>query len=65
MRPRADRACRGFVSILLALLSLTSTLPGQEHQSLYPPLDAQFKPLREQFNSDAGKVRLLILLDPT
>lgn len=28
-------------------------------------LSSDFRPLRSQFNQDSGKVRLLLLLDPT
>jgi len=58
--------CRRSVLILVALL-FTSALPGQEQQeqNVYPTLDAQFEPLSGQFDHDSGKVRLLILLDPT
>ncbi len=28
-------------------------------------LSSNFEPLRSQFNQDAGKVRLILLLDPT
>lgn len=55
--------CRS-VLILLALMLFTPALPGQERNA-YPTLDAQFEPLRAQFDRDSGKVRLLILLDPT
>ena len=55
---------RRLVLILLGLLLSATALLGQQ-QGLYPTLDAQFQPLRAQFNRDAGKVRLLILLDPT
>ena len=30
-----------------------------------PKLSSDFEPLRSQFNQDAGKVRVLMLLDPT
>lgn len=55
---------RRLVLIPLVLLLSTTALLGQQ-QGLYPTVDAQFQPLRAQFNRDAGKVRLLILLDPT
>ena len=62
-RSRGNRARRGLLIPLVLLLSTTALL-GQQ-QKLYPNLDAQFQPLRAQFNRDTGKVRLLILLDPT
>jgi len=54
------------VLILVALL-FTSALSGheQQEQNVFPTLDAQFEPLSAQFDHDSGKVRLLILLDPT
>lgn len=58
--------CTGYRSalILAILLRFTPTILGQE-QGLLPALDVQFEPLRAQFDHDVGKVRLLILLDPT
>jgi hypothetical protein len=34
-------------------------------EASFPELDAQLEPLRAQFNADVGKVRLILLLDPT
>jgi hypothetical protein len=65
-RSRSNRFRCGFVSILLMLLLFMTALPAQEQQPrTYPTIDPQFSPLRAQFNRDSGKVRLLILLDPT
>lgn len=61
---RGNRLGRKSVLILVALILFTPALTGQE-QNVYPTLDAQFEPLRAQFDHDSGKVRLLILLDPT
>jgi len=63
---RRNRVGRSSVLILVALL-FTAALSGHEpqEQNVYSTLDAQFEPLSAQFDHDSGKVRLLILLDPT
>ncbi len=47
----------------LALFSVAS--PAWVQEASFPELDAQLEPLRAQFNADVGKVRLILLLDPT
>jgi len=51
-----------FAALLLCLAQCSKT---NERQIPVTRLDADFEPLRTQFNKDAGKVRLLLLLDPT
>ncbi len=50
---------------LLAMTLLSVASPVQVQEASFPELDAQLEPLRAQFNADAGKVRLILLLDPT
>ncbi|MFQ5776675.1 MAG: hypothetical protein ACE5IP_01560 [Terriglobia bacterium] len=50
---------------ILALALLASTVPVWTQPEAFPELDRQLEPLRSRFNADAGKVRLLLLLDPT
>ena len=49
--------------LLAGIFLAAVALPAQAQD--YPVLDEQLEPVREQFNADAGKVRLLLLLDPT
>lgn len=49
---------------VLALL-LAAATPAQVQQQALPELDAQLEPLKSRFNADVGKVRLILLLDPT
>ncbi len=49
----------------LLVLWLALALPAWVQEASFPELDAQLEPLRAQFNADAGKVRLILLLDPT
>jgi hypothetical protein len=56
-------ALLGVVVLLLALLYFSETPPAGA-----PPLASlanDLEPLRHSFNSEAGKVRLLLLMDPT
>ena len=50
-------------TLTVALFSVASPVWVQE--ASFPELDAQLEPLRAQFNADVGKVRLILLLDPT
>lgn len=49
----------------LAVLLLAGAPPIATQEKPYPELDKQIQPLKNQFNADAGKVRLLLILDPT
>lgn len=51
--------------LLAGLLLLPGAEPARAQAQDYPLLDEQLEPMREQFNADAGKVRLVLLLDPT
>jgi len=50
-------------TLAVALLSVAA--PAWVQEASFPELDAQLEPLRAQFNADAGKVRLILLLEPT
>ena len=52
-------------TLVVALLSVAAPVQVQEQEASFPELDAQLEPLRAQFNADAGKVRLILLLEPT
>lgn len=54
-------------SLALALLLSSSGVADSapDASPSYPRLAAGFEPLRSAFNGDAGRVRLLLLLDPT
>lgn len=54
----------GLLLWLLAAL-LAAALPAQVQAPGYPELDPNLEPLRSRFNRDMGKVRLILLLDPT
>ena len=53
----------GVVALLLAILFVFEAPPANAPH--VAALDANFEPLRAAFNADAGKVRLLLILDPT
>ncbi|MGH9714010.1 MAG: hypothetical protein ACRD5M_12005 [Candidatus Acidiferrales bacterium] len=54
-----------------ALLTLFSALfvltlaPARAQQQTFPALDQKLDPLRTRFNQDIGKVRLIVIVDPT
>ncbi len=55
------------VGVLLALFSalfLFNIVPAKGQQQL-PALDQKLDPLRTRFNQDVGKVRLIVIVDPT
>jgi len=55
-------------SALMALfgaLLLGGLGPVQAQQKALPALDQKLDPLRTQFNQDVGKVRLIVIVDPT
>ena len=49
-----------FATVFLTAMASTLAQGGP-----YPELNQQLQPLKNQFNADAGKVRLLLILDPT
>src|SRR5712692_5701558 len=56
------------ITALLALfgaLSLAGLASGRAQQKALPALDQKLDPLRARFNQDVGKVRLIVIVDPT
>lgn len=49
----------------LSLCLLAGLAPAGSQPAPFPELDPNLEPLRSRFNQDVGKVRLLLLLDPT
>src|SRR5690348_1608682 len=61
-------AKNGRVGALLALFSalfLFNIVPANGQQQTLPVLDQKLDPLRTRFNQDVGKVRLIVIVDPT
>ena len=56
-----SRALRVFVPLLLLAAGCTDPAKIRPHATLTPGAE----PLRSQFNSDAGKVRILMIVAPT
>ncbi len=56
---------RALLATTLAVALLSVAAPVRVQEASFPELDAQLEPLRAQFNADVGKVRLILLLDPT
>jgi len=59
---------KGRASGLLTLFSalfLFNTLQAHAQQQTLPALDQKLDPLRTRFNQDVGKVRLIVIVDPT
>jgi hypothetical protein len=50
---------------LLGALFLLAPAPSPAQQKALPALDQKLDPLRARFNQDAGKVRLIVIVDPT
>jgi len=50
---------------ILAALFLFAVAPARAQPRAFPALDQKLEPLPTQFNQDAGKVRLLVIVDPT
>jgi len=49
----------------LGALLLLSIAPAWAQQQTLPALDQKLDPLRARFNQDVGKVRLIVIVDPT
>jgi hypothetical protein len=49
----------------LCALVLLTLAPARGQQQALPPLDQKLDPLRTRFNQDVGKVRLIVIVDPT
>ncbi len=56
---------RALLATMLAVALLSVAAPAWVQEASFPELDAQLEPLRAQFNADVGKVRLLLIMDPT
>jgi len=56
------RATLALGALLAAALAGVSQAPAP---SSFPELEKELEPLRADFNRDAGRVRLVLLLDPT
>lgn len=56
---------RKILSLPILLLIWLSCCSRPERQLSVTRLQHDFEPLQAAFNQDAGKVRLLLLLDPT
>lgn len=52
------------MTVVSALFFLTLTATCAQQQAL-PALDQHLDPLRTRFNQDVGKVRLIVIVDPT
>jgi len=50
---------------LFGILFLLGLAPARAQQQTLPALDQRLDPLRARFNQDVGKVRLIVLVDPT
>ncbi len=50
---------------LFGALLLLTPVPVRAQQQPLPALDQKLDPLRTRFNQDVGKVRLIVLVDPT
>lgn len=53
------------VLILFHALIFLSFVPAHAQQHTLPVLDQKLDPLRTRFNQDIGKVRLILIVDPT
>src|SRR5215470_2053103 len=59
---------KGLVSVLLTFFSalfLFYAFPAHPQQQNLPALDQKLDPLRTRFNQEVGKVRLIVIVDPT
>ncbi len=50
---------------LFGALFLLSLAPARAQHQTLPALDQKLDPLRARFNQDVGKVRLIVIVDPT
>lgn len=53
------------LTILLGALFLPVLAPARAQQKTLAAFDQKLDPLRAQFNQDVGKVRLIVIVDPT
>jgi len=64
-KPYVLKMRRSGFPLLAAWVLLLMSCSSHERDLPLTYLTDDFEPLRSQFNQDAGKVRLLLLLDPT
>lgn len=50
---------------LFSALLLAGLVPARAQRQTLPALDQKLDPLRARFNQDVGKVRLIVIVDPT
>jgi hypothetical protein len=65
MQNRQIRFSRNSAFTIFCALLLSALAPALAQQRTFPALDQKLEPLRSQFNQDIGKVRLLVIVDPT
>ncbi len=65
MKIQLTKNGRTGVLALFAALFLFNTVPANAQQQTLPALDQKLDPLRTRFNQDVGKVRLIVIVDPT
>jgi len=58
-------SCNAALLTLFGTLFLLALAPVQAQQQTLPALDQKLEPLRSRFNQDVGKVRLIVIVDPT
>ncbi len=51
--------------MVLGAMLLASIASGAAQDKPFPELDQQVQLIKNQFNADVGKVRVLLILDPT
>src|SRR5438876_352553 len=64
MEIRSSKAT-AFVIAAFMLLASTAPIAAQDQAQPYPELNQQLKQLKAQFNADVGKVRVVVIGDPT
>ena len=65
MKIQLTKNGRTGVLALFGALFLFNIAPANAQQQTLPSLDQRLDPLRTQFNQDVGKVRLIVIVDPT
>jgi len=64
MQIRSSKAT-AFVIAAFVLLASAAPIAAQDQAQPYPELDQQLNQLKARFNADVGKVRVLVIGDPT
>ncbi len=65
MKIQLTKNGRAGLLALFAALFLFSIVGANAQQQTLPALDQKLDPLRTRFNQDVGKVRLIVIVDPT